>query len=195
MLNRRVLVLNKHWVVVHICTVRRAMGLLFQELARVVTEDYQSYNFEAWRELSAKGNGQWPVLHSPNFRLRLPQVIVLVRYGKCPPRKVQLNRHNIFLRDHHTCQYCGSTAPKEDLTIDHVIPRSRGGHTLWNNVVLACSRCNMLKGNHLASECGMAPLQKPRRPAWIELQPEPHNGQATIWKKFVETSHWDATPQ
>ena len=190
MLNRRVLVLNRYWVAVHICTVRRAVSLLFQHMARVVTEDYESYDFESWRNLSNEPNGHHPVLHTPSFRLRLPQVIVLNRYAKSPPRRVQLNRRNIFLRDRSTCQYCGAGFPKDQLTIDHVIPRSRGGHTVWENVVLACTRCNTLKGNHLPAECGMAPLKKPKRPPWIALHAAPDDGQAPVWEKFMHLDSW-----
>src|SRR3972149_1329736 len=85
MLNRRVLVLNRYWVAVHICTARRAMNLLFQRLARVVTDDYEAYDFEAWRKLSNEPNGHHPAFHTPNFRMRLPQVLGLNPSGESPP--------------------------------------------------------------------------------------------------------------
>src|SRR5690606_25408476 len=107
MLNRQVLVLNRYWIAVHVCTVRRALTLIFQELARVVDEDYHTYDFESWRELSAFANRSDPVIHTPQFQLLLPQVIVLSQYHRMPPRTVKLNRRNIFLRDQYRCQYCG----------------------------------------------------------------------------------------
>ena len=192
MLNRKVLVLNKHWIAVHVCTVRRALMLVYQELARVVADDFEAYTFDTWRELSAMKAGAHPMIHTPGFQLLLPRVIVLSRYQRCPPRTVKFNRRNIFMRDHYTCQYCGEKPREDDLTIDHVIPRSRGGHTTWENVVLACVRCNTKKGSRLASECDMTPRRAPHKPAWINtLQPPPDLSDRTFWEKFVDLAYWE----
>lgn len=192
MLNRKVLVLNKYWVAVHVCTVRRALMLIYQELARVVAEDFETYTFESWRELSQLKAGQHPRIHTPTFELLLPRVIVLSRYQRCPPRTVKFNRRNIFLRDHYTCQYCGVKPREDDLTIDHVIPRSRGGRTTWENVVLACVRCNTRKGNHLPGECSMTPMRTPHKPAWINtLHPPLDHSDRTFWEKFVDLAYWE----
>jgi 5-methylcytosine-specific restriction endonuclease McrA len=192
MLNQQVLVLNKHWVAVHICTVRRALTLLFQELARVVTEDMQTYDFESWRELSEYADSHYPRIHTPNFEMLLPRVIVLSRYQKCPPRNVKFNRRNIFIRDRHTCQYCGVKPPEDDLTIDHIIPRSRGGRTVWENVVLACTACNTQKGSRLPVECGMHPLRPPKKPSWVAvLNVHLDDDNRSLWQKFVDTAYWE----
>lgn len=193
MLNQQVLVLNKHWVAVHICTVRRALTLLFQELAQVVTEDLQTYDFESWRELSAFANSHGPLIHTPTFVIAPPRVIVLSRYQKCPPRHVKFNRRNIFIRDQYTCQYCGATPADDDLTIDHIIPRSRGGRTTWENVVLACTPCNMKKGSRLPAECGMHPLKAARRPSWLATLQNIHLDaeNRSLWQKFVDTAYWE----
>lgn len=193
MLNRQVLVLNKHWVAVHVCTARRALILLYEELARVVTDDMQAYDFQSWRELSEFADGSAPVVRTPHFRLMLPQVIVLTRYQRVPPRTVRFNRRNIFMRDHYTCQYCNAQPGEDDLTIDHVMPRSRGGRTTWENVVLACTRCNTRKGNRLPDECGMHPIRPPKKPSWIATL---HNvkidhDNRTLWQKFVDTAYWE----
>lgn len=193
MLNRQVLVLNRHWVAVHVCTVRRALTLLFEELARVVTEDFEAHDFQSWREISAFANGTHPVIRTPNFNLLLPQVIVLSRYQRVPPRTVKFNRRNIFLRDQHQCQYCGRRPKEDDLTIDHVIPKSRGGHTIWENVVLACTSCNAKKGSRLADECGMTPIRLPKKPPWtISLhQLQINDDNRTLWQKFLDTAYWE----
>lgn len=193
MLNQQVLVLNKHWVAVHICTVRRALTLLFQELARVVAEDLQTYDFETWRELSELADGTLPLIHAPGFQMMLPKVIVLSRYQKCPPRHVKFNRRNIFVRDRYTCQYCGQVPKEDDLTIDHIIPRSRGGHTVWENVVLACTSCNTKKGDRLPSECGMQPIRIPKRPSWVAALGHIHldEDKRSLWEKFVDTAYWE----
>lgn len=192
MLNRQVLVLNKHWMAVHVCTVRRAVTLLFQELALVVSEDYRTYDFESWRELSAFANSELPMIHTPQFRMLLPQVIVLSRYQKCPPRSVQFNRRNIFIRDHYTCQYCGRRPGKDDLTIDHIVPKSRGGRTVWENVALACTTCNTKKGNRLLSECSMMPVKVPKRPSWLAMHvPATIDDACSLWQKFIDTAYWE----
>jgi 5-methylcytosine-specific restriction endonuclease McrA len=193
MLNRQVLVLNKHWMAVHVCTVRRALTLMFQELARVVTEDFQTWDFESWRELSAFANSGTPLIHTPQFQLLLPQVIVLMRYNRLPPRTVKFNRRNIFLRDRHQCQYCGHRPKEDDLTIDHVVPRSRGGRSVWENVVLACTRCNARKGDRLPEESGLHPIRPPRKPPWtITLQHmRLDEVNRTLWQKFIDTVYWE----
>ena len=193
MLNRQVLVLNRYWVAVHVCTARRALSLVFQEMARVVTDDFETHDFNSWRELSEYSDSAHPLIHTPNFPLMLPRVIVLSRYHRVPPRNVKFNRRNIFIRDRNQCQYCGRRPREDDLTIDHVVPRSRGGATVWENVVLACTTCNARKGSRLGSECGMAPRRPPKKPPWtITLQqmrlPDDH---LTLWQKFLDSAYWE----
>lgn len=208
--DRHVLVLNKHWLAVHICTVRRAMSLLYQGVAHVVADDYQIYDFETWRGLSNRnGNGvngaktanghgtnghaHEMMIHTPRFQLRVPQVIVLARYQRNPPRTVRFNRRNIYIRDRFQCQYCGAAPDREDLTIDHVTPRSRGGRSVWENVVTACARCNAKKGDRLPGECGMQPRTTPRCPSWLAtLRSVRNEEERMVWKQFIETRHWQS---
>lgn len=190
MLSRQVLVLNRYWTAVHICTVRRALTLVYQELARIVDENYQTYDFESWRELSAFTRDE-TMIRTPQFELLLPRVIVLQRYYRQPPQRVKFNRRNIFLRDRHTCQYCGKRPKDDDMTIDHILPRSRGGMTTWTNVVLACTQCNVRKGNRLPSECGMQLLREPTRPNWMALQFKPEDDNRDIWEKFIDLAYWE----
>ena len=105
------------------------------------------------------------VVRSPNSEFRLPSVVSLKTYVK-PSRTPAFTRFNVFLRDRFTCQYCGG---HEDLTFDHVVPRSKGGQTTWENVVAACSPCNLLKGGHLPQHIQMYPAQKPVRPSVAQL--------------------------
>lgn len=190
-----VLVLNRHWLAVHVCTVRRALSLLFQDLAQVVTEDYRTYNFESWRDLSEIDPAEREqMIHTPSFALRVPNVIVLHNYQNCPPRNVRFNRRNIYVRDQYCCQYCGRRPARDDLSIDHVVPRSRGGHSTWNNVVLACTRCNAKKGDRLPNECGMHPLTPPKRPSWMTaLRVTPTNRDRTAWERFIDSAYWNTT--
>ena len=107
-------------------------------------------------------------IRSPSVAIRLPSVVALKRYRPLA-RRPAFTRFNVFLRDSFACQYCHGPLPVEDLTFDHLVPRSRGGRTTWDNVVTACSACNLTKGNRLPRECGMRPERKPRAPSAHDL--------------------------
>jgi 5-methylcytosine-specific restriction endonuclease McrA len=193
MLSEGVLVLNRNWTAVHVCDVKRAIVLLVQDLAQVVTEDYQTHDYHSWRELSehvaADGN---LFVRTPSFRLLVPEVIRLIGYHRMPPRIVKFNRRNIYLRDSYTCQYCGHRPAREDLTIDHIIPRSRGGRSTWENVVLACIQCNVTKSNRTPEEARMHLRRPPRRPHWLAtLRHTLKRPDRPIWQKFVDAAYWD----
>lgn len=191
-LTRGVLVLNRHWAAIHVCTVRRAVALVFQNLARVVTESYESYDFKSWRDLSARTTGGGEFIHTPQYALRIPEVIVLSRYNRMPPRNVTFNRRNIFLRDGFRCQYCGRRPRREELSIDHIVPRSRGGPSAWKNVVLACTQCNTRKGNRSPEEAGMALLRIPKRPHWLICFGRASSPRGrSVWERFVDKAYWN----
>ena len=109
------------------------------------------------------------VVRSPNFEMRLPSVISLKEYIPSA-RRPAFTRFNVFLRDRFSCQYCGQAFPTQELTFDHVLPRSKGGRTSWGNVVTSCSDCNLRKGSQLPRECGMHPLTEPFQPTAYQLQ-------------------------
>ena len=128
---------------------------------------------------------------SPSFQMKLPSVISLKEYVPLD-RRPAFTRFNVFLRDRFQCQYCGESLPSEDLTFDHVIPRSRGGRTTWGNVVTACQSCNLLKGNRMPHDCGMFPLMRPEQPSAFRLQDNgrmfPPNFLHESWNDFL---YWD----
>lgn len=127
-------------------------------------------------------------VRSPSFEIRLPSVVSLREYVR-PAAYPAFTRFNVFLRDRFTCQYCGA---QDDLTFDHLIPRSRGGQTLWENVVAACSPCNLRKGSHHPREVGMWPDQMPYRPTAFDLQKNgrqfPPNYLHESWMDYL---YWD----
>jgi len=131
-------------------------------------------------------------VRSPSFEMRLPSVIALKEYVQAA-RHPAFTRFNVFLRDRFTCQYCGGPFPSQDLTFDHVVPRSRGGHSNWENVVAACSPCNLRKANKTPTEAGMPLLQRPRRPTRYDLhrrQPEfDHRDYHHTWLDYL---YWDS---
>lgn len=128
-------------------------------------------------------------VHSPSFQMRLPSVVCLKTYVK-PARHPAFTRFNVFLRDRFSCQYCGT---REDLTFDHVTPRSRGGLTTWENVVAACSPCNLRKGGQMPSDCGMHPAQEPFQPSVHDLHRNgrmfPPNYLHDSWLDYL---YWDS---
>ena len=190
LLKRNVLVLNKHWMAIHVCSAKRAFSLLYQDLARVVTEEYQLHDFESWRDFSTCANVE--IVHTPTYPLLIPEVILLRRYGKLPKHKVKFNRRNIYQRDSFTCQYCGKILPRSELTIDHVVPRSRGGKSTWTNVVLACADCNAKKGDSLLKDCRMQILREPREPHWSVMMRHSLNVEEnSLWRKFVDMAYWN----
>jgi 5-methylcytosine-specific restriction endonuclease McrA len=132
------------------------------------------------------------VVRSPNFEMRLPSVISLKDYVPTA-RRPAFTRFNVFLRDRFACQYCGQQFPTQELTFDHVVPRSRGGRTTWENVVTACAACNLRKGNRMPAHCDMHPLKRPMQPSSIQLQENgrsfPPNFLHQSWRDFL---YWDA---
>ena len=132
------------------------------------------------------------LIRSPGRELRLPSVVALKQYVP-QERRPPFTRFNLFLRDRFTCQYCNTTAPTQDLTFDHVVPRSRGGRTSWDNIATACTRCNLKKGSRLPHECGMHPANKPHQPSPYQLRLNgrafPPNYLHQSWRDFL---YWDS---
>ena len=128
------------------------------------------------------------VVRSPSFEFRLPSVVSLKTFIK-PARYPAFTRFNVFLRDGFACQYCHST---EDLTFDHLLPRSKGGRTTWENIVTACAPCNLKKGGKLAHHASMRPQRRPRRPSMHELQ---HIGRRFpphyLHQSWMDYLYWD----
>ncbi len=125
-LQRPTLVLNRHWQPVHVAPVSRALVMLWNEAAFVIDpDDFQLYSWADWAKLSPR-DGE-PFIRTVRFHLRVPEVLALTRHDRARHQTVTFSRRNLFKRDHSTCQYCGCQPGTEELTIDHVIPRSQGG--------------------------------------------------------------------
>jgi 5-methylcytosine-specific restriction endonuclease McrA len=106
-------------------------------------------------------------IHSVSFSVKLPAVVRLLKMVKRPKTPIKFSRQNIYARDKYRCQYCGDKFAPEDLTYDHVLPRSRGGRTEWRNIVTCCVECNRRKGGRTPVEAGMKLIRKPSRPNWV----------------------------
>jgi len=142
-LHQPVLVLNASYEPINICAARRALVLVLKGVAMTEEEHGQA-------------------LHSQRVAFRLPSVIRLLEYRRIPHQTRALSRKNILLRDRNTCQYCGEVLPASELTLDHVVPRSRGGSSTWENLVACCHSCNRRKGNRFVQETDMKLLREPR---------------------------------
>lgn len=143
MINAPVLVLNQNYEPLNVCDIRRAFTLLGADKAELLERNHQ-------------------VIHTVSAAIPAPSVIRLIYLVKRPRPRVKLSRREVFARDHHTCQYCGTTS--RDLTIDHVMPKHRGGRHEWENLVAACRACNHRKGSKTLAEARMALLREPRAP-------------------------------
>lgn len=157
----------------------------------VLNASYEPLNITSWRRaivLLLKGKAE-QIEHNGRVVYRnipLPTVIRLRHYVKVPYKEIPLTRKNILHRDSHSCQYCGYTG--DDLTLDHVMPRSRGGGDHWENLVTACVRCNIKKGNRTPREANMPLRQVPRRPhssLYFEVTKHVKSGVHQEWRKYV----------
>ncbi len=193
-----VLVLNKHYMAVRIVGAKRAFSLLFRELAEVVSYEegkYSNYDFESWCEVSQFRRSFEPDGHdwvsTVNFYIAVPRIIRLLFYDRLPRNEVKFNRRNIFARDRNRCQYCGKRYPTSELSLDHVIPRSMGGASGWENVVCACTGCNVRKGGRTPKEARMTLVQKPVKPRRNPLV-HVHLGHQRYrsWKQFLDHAYW-----
>ena len=188
-LSEPALVLNRSWVPINTTTVRHAITLVVKEAALVIEpETYQLHTFESWAELESDGA---PCIRSVHSSIRVPEIIVLTQYDRIPRKEVPFTRRNLYRRDDHRCQYCGQRKAGDALSIDHVIPRSKGGSTSWENCVLACVDCNKRKGNRTPEECGMRLRTQPVRPHWQMIRRFPERPTYKSWEKFLSQAYWE----
>jgi len=150
---------------------QRALCLVLSQKAEVIAE----YN---------------TVVRSVSTAVNLPSVVRLLRYARIVTRFgfVRCTRRNVLLRDSYQCQYCGVKCRPGAITIDHVVPRSRGGKTTWTNVVAACHPCNRKKGSRPLEKSGMNLLKVPRRPAWKELIEDPTEESSRDWLPYLDST-------
>jgi 5-methylcytosine-specific restriction endonuclease McrA len=198
-LDASVLVLNRLYMAVNVVSARRAFTLLAKSQAEVVAvEDNQfnSYDFETWIEAGQardrwKSDGvEW--VRAVSFDIMVPKIIRLLFYDRLPQTRVKFNRRNIFARDENRCQYCGKKRATNELSLDHVIPRSRGGQTTWENVVCSCTRCNARKGGRLPEEAGLSLYRKPAKPRRSPvIRLKLLSDKYQTWKQFLDNAYWN----
>jgi 5-methylcytosine-specific restriction endonuclease McrA len=183
---RRVLVLNNHFHAVALTGWQRAIALILLERALAVDGSWRTYDFSRWLDFSASCDG-WSggFARTPRLRVALPEVILLRAYGGVPRREAVFNRRNLYLHYAHRCCYCGEECSPEDLTLDHVLPRSRGGKSGWENVVVSCTECNKRKGDRLPSEAQMTLRVVPAKPKAQTLGGALNGSVREAWLPFL----------
>lgn len=195
-LNCPCLVLNKSWTAIGTTTVKEAVILLMRNSAKVLeTKNYLTYSWEDWLEIP---EGQISVkykIKTPNAELPAPEVIILSNYDDIFRTTVQFSTRAVFRRDNYTCAYCNKRKKAEDLSIDHIIPRSRKGGTNWLNCITSCFACNNKKGDSTPSEAGMKLHFKPRVPRWSPVIHVKNDSRPESWKDLVKDEHWDDEPK
>lgn len=165
-MSKQVLVLNASYEPLSLVSVRRAIVLLLREKAELV---------EATQQMLRSCSSAYPV----------PLVIRLVHYVRLPHRKVPATRAAVMLRDAYMCQYCGTTPGRHHLTVDHVVPRSRGGSHDWDNLVTACTRCNQRKGSLTPEEANMSLRRRPFEPSYVALVLLSNPTAAERWEQMM----------
>ncbi|MFH0945143.1 MAG: HNH endonuclease [Planctomycetota bacterium] len=184
------LVLNRNWTVINVVPVRTALVLVCRNAARFIEPDtYQIHDMSSWAAQA---------LEADEFRIRMvsrairvPEVIVLLKYDRPAQRYVPFTRRNLYRRDRNTCQYCGEKPGTENLSIEHIVPRSMGGPTNWGNCVLACLQCNVRKGSRTPEQAGMRLLRKPGHPRWVPQVTLPKGVVKKSWPQFVSDRYWE----
>jgi 5-methylcytosine-specific restriction endonuclease McrA len=190
-LDSPVLLLDKNYQPIRIATAKIAVMLLFAEKALVLDSTYATYSLEEWVEYSRQSDAtDLPVLRSATVNIIVPEVIVVPSYLRKPEhgKKLKYSRMSIFRRDNFKCQYCGDEKKRPDLTVDHIIPKSRGGRSSWTNIATACKKCNWKKADRTPIEAGMKLLSVPRIPTWKEPLHLPSGIKKDLWTNFLSDS-------
>ena len=193
MLTSPVLVINRHFVPVTITSVKRAFIMLYCGVAKAVGGNYETFDFESWSQISELRDKD--CIMTVSAVIKIPRVIMTVRYDGMLRREAKFNRLNIFRRDGGRCQYCGGKFTRSELTIDHVIPRSLNGKSVWENVVCSCIECNRKKGGRTPEQAKLKLISKPKKPHW-----DPFSNvylRAVRYKEwepflnFIDVSYWN----
>ena len=194
-LNSHVLVLNRFCMAVHLVTVRHAFLLLCRNCAEVVDQEdgqFAHYDFNTWQELSVLREEiddldldlEW--VQTVSHPIQVPRVIRLTEFEQVARQTLRFSRRNLFARDKQRCQYCGQNLTMSQMSMDHVIPRSLGGETRWDNVVCSCVDCNTRKGGRTPKQARMQLKTKPIRPnhhSLIDLSV--NHPKYAIWQIFL----------
>ena len=197
----KVLVLNRSWNPISIVNLERALSMLmggeayddFDPKARIMdpTRDFKLFTWKDWEKLVPADDEK--VIRGGTRRdghpgiYRVPEIVLTSHYNKLPQQRVHFSRRTIYRRDNNQCQYCGRKPGTPELNIDHVIPRSRGGLTTWENCVLSCVVCNKRKADRTPEEAGMTLLRQPKKPRYTLLKSD---YRCKSWESILGAAYW-----
>ncbi|MBI4242659.1 MAG: HNH endonuclease [Planctomycetes bacterium] len=187
-----VLVLNKFYLPINMISVKRAFVILYKDTGEILDEvdsQIRPFSFNEWIDFSADRNGDRDYVRTIRHRIAIPRIIRLTRCFSMPKYEVKLTKKNVLLRDGYKCQYCNKGYQLNKLTIDHIIPKSKGGKSVWTNIVTACMNCNLKKGGRLPWEVGMKLLRSPSAPHTNPLLSQKlRNGNYKVWGYFLNNA-------
>jgi len=185
-LNKPVLVLNRSWVVIGTTTTKDAIDLMCRDSARALcTTSFLTYTWQDW----VFGENAPEVdfyIKTPSIAVPAPSIVILTKYGDIHRTTVKFSPKAIYQRDDYRCQYCLKHFKKEELSLDHIIPRSRSGGNTWENCVTACVRCNNKKANRTPREAGLKLPRKPIRPKWNPVIHIKRDSRPPSWKPLLK---------
>jgi len=184
----RVLCLNKSYIPIRLTSPYTAIGKFYcgiVEAIRIENGSYAPYDFSQWLKLSLTDD--WPsdqsFINAVTQRIAVPNIIRCLKYDKIPKVSFKLCRKNVYERDNHTCYLCGNQFSESSLSIDHIVPTSRGGFTTWENIATCCKQCNWEKGDKLLAEMQIRPKYKAVKPVYSNM--------LKLKKTIGENSHPD----
>jgi len=179
-----VLVLNRGYQPVRITDARNGLSMLYLGRARVLDASFEPHDFGEW--LGRLPGDHDEAIGTTRGAICVPRVLLLNEFNRVPRPPLRLSRRHVYMRDEHTCQYCGARPGVKELNLDHVLPRSRGGRSTWENLVTSCRRCNLEKGGSTPSEAQMRLLRRPSRPSWsLALSLAAQRRRFVEWEPFV----------
>lgn len=197
-LNSPTLVLNKHWKAIRIEPVKDALTKAFTGSAKLMDEDtcniydwdtwYNQFSFDFDDDVNDFG---YEFIRASSSLIRIPRIIVLSTYNKIPHTRIKLTRRNLLIRDKFTCMYTGKRLTSRTATMDHVVPKSRGGKTVWSNIVICSLEANVKKGNRTLAESGFHLRTEPKEPKWHPLYSYVIKERPKCWDKFINTDQWN----
>jgi len=194
-LNNQVLVLNRGYAPVDVVCVKDAISNTYKDTAHIVDSDYIEYTWEDWYSLFSVPldedfDTETKYVKDKHLKVRVPEVIILNDFKAVPKRQIKLTRRHLYIRDGGICQYSGKKLSTREATLDHIIPRSKGGKNTWENLVLCEPTINRQKDNRTPEQAGLTLLRKPVKPKWHPLYNSYLKNRPESWYNFVKKEDW-----
>jgi 5-methylcytosine-specific restriction endonuclease McrA len=190
------LILNKSWFPIKVKDIKDVIGKLCNGNAKIIDEDFIQYSWQEWLDKYSipheqEKNIKYEFIRAKNFSVKSPKVMICTKYNKVPNISLKLTRRNILIRDSFACQYCEQKLSMRNSTLDHIIPRSRGGKNSWENLVICCISCNTIKSDKTLEETKFKLSHKPEKPKWSPIYSIMVKKWPKIWDKFINTDKWN----